>query len=136
MHNDRVKEAITLEVWEKNKLKLQTTTHTLFGIWQSLLQEHLNTIKYTWENWLKQILKNYIKLFKRKQITTKPEDCLWEWRMGKIWICAMLTILPLYSAWLCYNCVYTRGVMLLELNLLNLLLSYLILGILWLSAML
>ena len=96
----------------------------------------LNASKYTWENWLKQILKNYIKLFKRKQITTKPEDCLWEWRMGKIWICAMLTILPLYSAWLCYNCVYTRGVMLLELNLLNLLLSYLILGILWLSAML
>ena len=53
--------------------------------------------------------KNYIKLLKRKQITTKPEDCLWEWLMGKIWICTMLTILLLYSACLCYNCIYPRS---------------------------
>ena len=57
---------------------------------------------------------NYIKLFKRKQIRTKPEDFLWEWCMGKIWICTMRTILLLYSACLCYNCMYTRGVLLLE----------------------
>ena len=34
--------------------------------------------------------------------------------MGKICICIMLTIPLLYSGCLCYNFIYTRGVMLLE----------------------
>ena len=115
LHNDRVKEAIMLEVWEKNQLKLKTTTHTHM-LWDLtvFITRTLKHNKIHLRELIKTNTENYIKLCKRKQITTKPEDCLWELRMGKICICTMLTILLLYSACLCYNCIYTQGVMRLK----------------------
>ena len=68
---------------------------------------------------LKQVLKTTVKLYKRIQ-TERPENCLREWWDRKF------VSAPCLQSHLCnllayaINCMYTQGVMLLELNLQNL----------------